>query len=143
MINRSCFCRFQNELLFESWNDIFDGSGAKIDPQKIYSFEKRQVLSDARWYELNSCLFYMHSENVNKSGNFTMLISIVVFSTIFSSAGEPEHPGPHDLVGDGAILFFLQEQERFKNLEWSRSWHRLVWLQAPAVFKNFVKNNDF
>jgi len=56
-------------------------------------------------------------------------------------------------AGAGAILFFLQEPEHFKKLEWSqswsRSWHKLVFLkilfqlQAPAVFKNFVKNNDF
>jgi len=41
-----------------------------------------------------------------------------------------------------AILFFLQELEPFKKMEWSRSWnqswHKLVRLQAPAVFKNFV-----
>jgi len=47
----------------------------------------------------------------------------------------------------GAILFFLQEPEHFKKLEWSRSWirswHKLERLQDPAVFKNFVKNNDF
>jgi len=47
----------------------------------------------------------------------------------------------------GAILFFLQEPERepeqFKSFEWSRSWHKLVRLQVPTVFKNFVKNNDF
>jgi len=67
---------------------------------------------------------------------------------ILIRAGEPERLEPHDLVGAGAgagaILFFLQEPEHFKNLEWSRSWsrswHKLVRLQAPAVFKNFVKN---
>jgi len=64
---------------------------------------------------------------------------------------ESERSEPHDLVGAragaGAILFFLQEPERepdyFKKLEWSRSWsrswHESVRLQAPAVFKNFVK----
>jgi len=54
-------------------------------------------------------------------------------------------------AGAEAILFFLQEPERelehFTKLEWSRSWswswHKLVRLQASAVFKNFVKNNDF
>jgi len=68
---------------------------------------------------------------------------------------EPERPETHDLVGvgtgAGAILLFLQESERepehFKKLEWSRNWsqslHKLVRLQAPAVFKNFAKNNDF
>jgi len=54
-------------------------------------------------------------------------------------------PEPHDLAG--AILFFLQEPEHFKKLEWcrswSRSWHKLVQLQAPTVFKNFVKNINF
>jgi len=39
------------------------------------------------------------------------------------------------------------DPEHFKNLEysrsWSRSWHKLVRLQSPAVFKNFVKSNDF
>jgi len=58
-------------------------------------------------------------------------------------AGEPDLPEPHDLVGPEAILFFLQELEHFKKLERSRSWHKLERLQAPAVFKNFVKNNDF
>jgi len=54
---------------------------------------------------------------------------------------------PYDLAG--AILFFLQEPERepgqFKKLKWIRSWswHKLLWLQASAVFKNFAKNNDF
>jgi len=56
-------------------------------------------------------------------------------------AGEPERPEPHDLAG--AILFFLQEPGHFKKLEWSRNWHKLVLLQAPVVFKSFVKNNDF
>jgi len=42
-------------------------------------------------------------------------------------------------AGAGAISFFLQEPEHFKILEWSRSWHKLVRLQAPAVFQNFVK----
>jgi len=62
---------------------------------------------------------------------------------------ESERPETHDLVADGAgnILFFLQEPEHFKKLEWSRnwnrSWHKLVRFQAQAVFKNFVKNNDF
>jgi len=63
---------------------------------------------------------------------------------------EPERPEPHDLAraGAGAILFFFQDPERehFKKLEWSRSWsqswHKLVRLQAPAVFKNFVKTNN-
>jgi len=54
-----------------------------------------------------------------------------------------ERPEPNDLVGAGAILFFLLEPEQepghFKKLEWSRSWHKLVRLQAPAVFENFVK----
>jgi len=64
---------------------------------------------------------------------------------VLGRTGEPERPEKHDLVGAGAgvILFFLQEPEHFKKLEWSRSWHKLVWLQAPAILKNFVKNNDF
>jgi len=39
-------------------------------------------------------------------------------------AGVPEleRPESHDLVGAGAILFFLQEPEHFKKLERSRSW---------------------
>jgi len=60
---------------------------------------------------------------------------------------EPERPEPHDLPGAGAILLFLQEPEHFKKLKWSRSrsrsWNNLVRLQAPAIFKMFVKNNDF
>jgi len=42
----------------------------------------------------------------------------------------------HQGWGDeaGAILFFLQEPEHFKKLKWSRSWHKLVRLQSPAVF---------
>jgi len=66
-----------------------------------------------------------------------------VHNAITSIAGESERPEPHDLVGAGAeagaILFFLQEPEHFKKLEWSRRWHKLVRLQAPTVFKNFVK----
>jgi len=46
-------------------------------------------------------------------------------------------------AGAGAILFFLQEPEHFKQLEWSwswsRSWHKLMRLQASAIFKIFVK----
>jgi len=65
----------------------------------------------------------------------------------WARAGEPEIPEPYDLAGTGAILFFLQEPEHFKRLEWSRgwsrSWYKLVRLQAPAAFKKFVKNNDF
>nr|CAB3232608.1 collagen XVIII homolog [Phallusia mammillata] len=37
------------EVLFSSWNSIFDGSGGLIDPYKIYSFENRQIMNDARW----------------------------------------------------------------------------------------------
>jgi len=37
------------------------------------------------------------------------------------------------------FYFFLQEPERFKKLERSRSWYKLVRLQAPAAFKNFGK----
>jgi len=47
------------------------------------------------------------------------------------------------LVGDGAFLFFLQEPEHFKkskwNWSWSQSWHKLVRLQALALFKIFLK----
>jgi len=70
-------------------------------------------------------------------------------NTVSIRAGEPERPEPHDLAGAGAgaILFFLQEPEReaenFKKLEWSRSWHKLMRLRSSAVFKNFVKNNNF
>jgi len=46
---------------------------------------------------------------------------------VLNRAGKPEHPEPHDLAG--AILFFLQELEHFKKLEWSQSWHKLVRLQ--------------
>jgi len=40
-------------------------------------------------------------------------------------------------------FYFSSGAEHFIKLEWSRSWHKLMRLQAPAVFKNFVKNNDF
>jgi len=71
---------------------------------------------------------------------------LVFIEAHLTRAGEPERPEPHDLVGAGAILFFLPEPERelvhFKKSEWSRSWsrswHELVRLQALAVFKNFV-----
>jgi len=74
---------------------------------------------------------------------------IILYCVICVRAGEPEseseRPEPHDLAG--AIIFFLQEPEHFKKLErnrsWSLSWHELVRLQAPAAFKNFLKNNDF
>jgi len=62
---------------------------------------------------------------------------------ITAGKSEPERPEQHDLAGAGAFLFFLQEPEHFRKLEWSRSWHKLLRLQAPAVFKNFVKSNDF
>jgi len=37
---------------------------------------------------------------------------------------KPERLEPLDLAGVGAeaILFFLQEPEHFKKLEWSRNW---------------------
>jgi len=41
------------------------------------------------------------------------------------------------------ILYFLREPEHLKKLEWSRSWHKLVRFQAPAVLKNSVNNNNF
>jgi len=71
------------------------------------------------------------------------LLSTYSKQHIVTSAGEPEsepeRPEPHDLIGAGIILFFLQEPEHFKKLEWSRSWHKLVRLQALAVFKILVK----
>jgi len=59
-----------------------------------------------------------------------------MFFSLSIRAGERKSE-PHNLAG--AILFFLQEPEHFKKLEWSRSWHKLVQLHAPAIFKNFVK----
>jgi len=44
-------------------------------------------------------------------------------------AGEPDRPEPHDLAG--AILFFLQEPEHFKKLEWIIS---DIILQAKKLF---------
>jgi len=67
------------------------------------------------------------------------------FLVVRCKAGEPERPEPHPLAR--AILFFSSgaraEAEHFKKLEWSRSWHKLVRLQTPTVFKNFVKQNNF
>jgi len=44
-------------------------------------------------------------------------------------------------------LIFSSGAGARKKLEWSRgwsrSWHKLVRLKASAVFKNFVKSNDF
>jgi len=37
------------------------------------------------------------------------------------------------------FYFFFRSRSGKRKLEWSRSWHKLLRLQAPAVFKNFVK----
>jgi len=64
---------------------------------------------------------------------------------IYPRAGEPESElePESDPELEPEPYYFFQDPERFKKLEWSRrwsrSWHKLVWLQAPAVFKNFVK----
>ncbi|CAK8673665.1 unnamed protein product [Clavelina lepadiformis] len=40
----------KGEILFPNWNSIFNGSmGDFHDPEKIYSFEQRRILTDARW----------------------------------------------------------------------------------------------
>jgi len=59
---------------------------------------------------------------------------IIVELKYVSGRAEKPESEPHGLVGAEAISFFLQEPEHFKKLEWSRSWHKLVRLQAPAVF---------
>ena len=43
------FCISQGEVLFDSWNAMFDGRGAEIDPNKIYSFQGKRVYSSAIW----------------------------------------------------------------------------------------------
>jgi len=92
---------------------------------------------------------YQKSEQVipisNSEYKLTEFVVAFIERLLQVRTGEPDPNARHDLFG--AILFFLQEPEHFKKLEWSRSWsqswHKLVRLQAPAVFKNFVKNNDF
>jgi hypothetical protein len=41
----------KNEMLFPSWRSMFENQSdqAGVDPNMIYSFEKRQVNTDARW----------------------------------------------------------------------------------------------
>lgn len=39
----------KGEVLFENWMQMFDGGKARLNPDKIYSFEKRKVMQDARW----------------------------------------------------------------------------------------------
>src|SRR5699024_5258075 len=39
------------ELLFNSWRDLFTGSGAQFPyPPKIYSFDGRNIFADSNWY---------------------------------------------------------------------------------------------
>jgi len=38
-----------DEVIFKSWNSIFQYGGSMIDPDLIYSFERRQIMNDARW----------------------------------------------------------------------------------------------
>ena len=40
---------FKDEVIFKSWNSIFQYGGSMIDPDLIYSFERRQIMNDARW----------------------------------------------------------------------------------------------
>merc|ERR1712002_1262670 len=39
----------KGERIFNSWSAIFKYGGSAIDPNMIYSFEDRQVMTDARW----------------------------------------------------------------------------------------------
>jgi hypothetical protein len=41
----------KNEMLFPSWRSMFENQSeeAGVDPNMIYSFENRQVYTDARW----------------------------------------------------------------------------------------------
>lgn len=41
----------RDEILFNSWRDIFTGAGAPFPyPPKIYSFDGRNVLTDSTWF---------------------------------------------------------------------------------------------
>lgn len=43
-------CNSKDELLFDSWQDIFRSSnGANLNGKSIYSFAGRDVLTDSRW----------------------------------------------------------------------------------------------
>lgn len=46
------WCFFlQGEVLFNSWKDLFAGSGAPFSyPPRIYSFDGRNVLTDNTWW---------------------------------------------------------------------------------------------
>jgi len=70
---------------------------------------------------------------------FTTAYFKLLTNSVITRAGEPERPEPHDLVGAGAILFFLQESEHFIKLEWcqswSRSWHKLVGSKLQQFLK--------
>ena len=40
----------QNEELFQSWSDVFSGSGAPFNSDvSIYSFDGRDVMADPSW----------------------------------------------------------------------------------------------
>lgn len=40
----------QDELLFPTWNEIFESDGAPVDGNiSIYSFDGRNVLTDSLW----------------------------------------------------------------------------------------------
>lgn len=46
-----CFILLQNEVLFQSWNEIINGNGAFMKSDaSIYSFDGRDVMSDGQWY---------------------------------------------------------------------------------------------
>ena len=48
----------KGEILFNSWKDMFTGSGAPFPvPPRIYSFDGRNVLTDSSWFVLgdSSC----------------------------------------------------------------------------------------
>lgn len=48
----------KGEILFNSWRDIFSGSGASFPvPPRIYSFDGRNVLTDSSWYVTVPYLF--------------------------------------------------------------------------------------
>jgi len=81
---------------------------------------------------------------------------ITIADTVMQKAGlgsrsrsQSRTPSAARFGGTRATLFFLQETEpeHLKKLEWiwswSRSYHTLMQLQAPAVFNHFKKIKNF
>lgn len=58
----------EGEVLFKSFSDIFDGNGGMmIGTPRIYSFNKRNIMTDPHWWE---CLVFSAFCRIPKSVDF-------------------------------------------------------------------------